>query len=67
MKKFGTSNKDVIVSVVAEADKKVMDKNNMRDGFKFVMEAKVSISNNPYLIQSMVLSKSHANVDSPLM
>lgn len=41
MKKFGTSNKDAVVSVLAGADKEVMDKNNMKDGFKFVMEAKV--------------------------
>ena len=43
LKKFGTSNKDAIVSTISQADTEVLSKDQMKDGFKFVMDSLVSI------------------------
>jgi len=43
LKKFGTSNKDAIVSTISKADTEVLSKDQMKDGFKFVMDSLVSI------------------------
>lgn len=40
MKKFGLSHRDAIAGVVGGADKRVMDKKNLEDGLKFILEAK---------------------------
>lgn len=42
MKKYGTSNKDAIVSTISQADTEVLSKTQMKDGFKFVMDSVVS-------------------------
>ncbi|XP_076073209.1 uncharacterized protein LOC143044873 [Mytilus galloprovincialis] len=39
MKKYGTSNKDAIVSTISQADTEVLSKTQMKDGFKFVMDS----------------------------